>query len=130
MIDCVAVVMDEEIEHYRFAVRDLAVLEASQTINREPEANARTLAGAERPCRRNASHPLADQRPQPPNALPLKLRHPRSATYCCLGSDGTGQPPPLRVFHGAAQRTGHHHHLVKSEREPAPAATVPVSPPT
>jgi hypothetical protein len=26
--DCVAVVMDEEIEHYRFAVRDLAVLEA------------------------------------------------------------------------------------------------------
>ena len=29
VIDCVAVVMDEEIEHYRFAVRDLAVLEAS-----------------------------------------------------------------------------------------------------
>ena len=28
MIDCVSVVMDEEIEHYRFAVRDLAVLEA------------------------------------------------------------------------------------------------------
>jgi DinB superfamily/Pentapeptide repeats (8 copies) len=27
-IDCIAVVMDEEIEHYRFAVRDLAVLEA------------------------------------------------------------------------------------------------------
>ena len=27
--DCIAVVMDEEIEHYRFAVRDLAVLEAS-----------------------------------------------------------------------------------------------------
>lgn len=27
-IGCVAVVMDEEIEHYRFAVRDLAVLEA------------------------------------------------------------------------------------------------------
>jgi len=26
--DCLAVVMDEEIEHYRFAVRDLAVLEA------------------------------------------------------------------------------------------------------
>ena len=26
--DCVAVVMDEEIEHYRFAVRDLAVLES------------------------------------------------------------------------------------------------------
>jgi hypothetical protein len=26
--DCIAVVMDEEIEHYRFAVRDLAVLEA------------------------------------------------------------------------------------------------------
>ncbi|HTZ91373.1 MAG TPA: DinB family protein [Streptosporangiaceae bacterium] len=26
--ECVAVVMDEEIEHYRFAVRDLAVLEA------------------------------------------------------------------------------------------------------
>jgi hypothetical protein len=26
--DCVAVVMDQEIEHYRFAVRDLAVLES------------------------------------------------------------------------------------------------------
>src|SRR5262249_62202467 len=26
--DCIGVVMDEEIEHYRFAVRDLAVLEA------------------------------------------------------------------------------------------------------
>ena len=29
VIDCIAVVMDEEIEHYRFAVRDLAALEAS-----------------------------------------------------------------------------------------------------
>jgi hypothetical protein len=29
VIACIAVVMDEEIEHYRFAVRDLAVLEAS-----------------------------------------------------------------------------------------------------
>jgi hypothetical protein len=28
VIDCIAVVMDEEIEHHRFAVRDLAVLEA------------------------------------------------------------------------------------------------------
>ena len=28
VIDCVSVVMDEEIEHYRFAVRDLAALEA------------------------------------------------------------------------------------------------------
>src|SRR6185312_12932847 len=28
VIECVSVVMDEEIEHYRFAVRDLAVLEA------------------------------------------------------------------------------------------------------
>jgi DinB superfamily/Pentapeptide repeats (8 copies) len=28
VMDCIAVVMDEEIEHYRFAVRDLAVLEA------------------------------------------------------------------------------------------------------
>ena len=28
VIDCVGVVMDEEIEHYRFATRDLAVLEA------------------------------------------------------------------------------------------------------
>jgi hypothetical protein len=28
VIDCIAVVMDEEIEHYRFAVRDLAALEA------------------------------------------------------------------------------------------------------
>jgi len=31
VIDCIAVVMDEEIEHYRFAVRDLAVLEASNS---------------------------------------------------------------------------------------------------
>ena len=30
VINCIAVVMDEEIEHYRFAARDLAVLEASQ----------------------------------------------------------------------------------------------------
>jgi hypothetical protein len=29
VIDCVGVVLDEEIEHHRFAVRDLAVLEAS-----------------------------------------------------------------------------------------------------
>jgi hypothetical protein len=29
VIDCIAVVMDEEIEHYRFAVRDLTLLEAS-----------------------------------------------------------------------------------------------------
>jgi DinB superfamily/Pentapeptide repeats (8 copies) len=29
VIDCIAGVMEEEIEHYRFAVRDLAVLEAS-----------------------------------------------------------------------------------------------------
>ncbi len=29
VIDCLAVVLDEEIEHHRFAVRDLAVLEAS-----------------------------------------------------------------------------------------------------
>jgi hypothetical protein len=29
VINCLAVVMEEEIEHYRFAVRDLAVLEAS-----------------------------------------------------------------------------------------------------
>jgi hypothetical protein len=29
VLDCIAVVMDEEIEHHRFAVRDLAVLEAS-----------------------------------------------------------------------------------------------------
>jgi DinB superfamily/Pentapeptide repeats (8 copies) len=29
VIDCIAVVMDEEIEHYRFAARDLAILEAS-----------------------------------------------------------------------------------------------------
>jgi DinB superfamily/Pentapeptide repeats (8 copies) len=29
VIDCISVVMEEEIEHYRFAVRDLGVLEAS-----------------------------------------------------------------------------------------------------
>ena len=29
VVDCISVVMDEEMEHYRFAVRDLAVLEAS-----------------------------------------------------------------------------------------------------
>src|SRR5215468_2715055 len=40
VIDCISVVMDEEIEHYRFAVRDLAVLEAS-----EPAAASDQLAG-------------------------------------------------------------------------------------
>ena len=30
VVDCLGVVLDEEIEHYRFAVRDLAVLEASE----------------------------------------------------------------------------------------------------
>jgi hypothetical protein len=40
--------------------------------------------------RRNASHPMADQRAQPPKALPLKLRHPRSAACRRLRSDGTG----------------------------------------
>jgi hypothetical protein len=30
VIDCISVVMDEEIEHYRFAVRDLSVLEGRQ----------------------------------------------------------------------------------------------------
>jgi hypothetical protein len=29
VVDCISVVMDEEMEHYRFAVRDLAILEAS-----------------------------------------------------------------------------------------------------
>jgi hypothetical protein len=29
LADCISVVMEEEIEHYRFAARDLAVLEAS-----------------------------------------------------------------------------------------------------
>jgi hypothetical protein len=29
VIDCITVVLDEEIEHHRFAVRDLAVLESS-----------------------------------------------------------------------------------------------------
>ena len=29
VIDCIAVVMEEEIEHYRYAVRDLALLESS-----------------------------------------------------------------------------------------------------
>jgi hypothetical protein len=29
VIDCLGVAMDEEIEHYRFAIRDLAALESS-----------------------------------------------------------------------------------------------------
>jgi hypothetical protein len=33
VMDCIAVVMDEEIEHHRFAVRDLAVLEAASTTS-------------------------------------------------------------------------------------------------
>src|SRR5215469_3494549 len=41
--------------------------------------------------RRNASHPLADGRPHPPGALPLNLRHPRSAACRCLRPDGKGQ---------------------------------------
>jgi hypothetical protein len=31
VIDCIGVVLDEEIEHYRFAVRDMALLEATQS---------------------------------------------------------------------------------------------------
>jgi DinB superfamily/Pentapeptide repeats (9 copies) len=33
VIECVGVVMEEEIEHYRFAVRDLAVLEARHNVS-------------------------------------------------------------------------------------------------
>ncbi len=41
-----------------------------------PVAGARHLEDVcDGPPRRNASHRLADQRAQPPNALPLKLRH-------------------------------------------------------
>ena len=39
VIDCVSVVMDEEIEHYRFAVRDLAVLEAGLASFRQRTRN-------------------------------------------------------------------------------------------
>src|SRR5580698_6478573 len=42
-------------------------------------------------ARRNGSHSLAGQRPQPPDALPLKLSHPRSQACRWLRSDGTGQ---------------------------------------
>ena len=42
-------------------------------------------------ARRNTSHPLADQRPQPPNALPLKLRHPRSAILSGPETGRTGR---------------------------------------
>jgi hypothetical protein len=47
VIDCIAVVMDEEIEHYRFADRDLAVLEAAQRTTRCPSGDLiyDTLAG-------------------------------------------------------------------------------------
>ena len=38
--ECIAVVMDEEIEHYRFAVRDLAVLEARWARRRPAEPPA------------------------------------------------------------------------------------------
>jgi hypothetical protein len=55
-------------------------------------AGARQVEDAcDGPPRRNASHRLADQRAQPPSALPLKLRHPRSAACRCLRSIGTGQ---------------------------------------
>jgi hypothetical protein len=33
VIDCISVVMDEEMEHYRFAVRDLAMLDASRPVS-------------------------------------------------------------------------------------------------
>ena len=36
-------------------------------------------ASGQQTPRRDASHPMADHRRQQPNALPLKLRHPRSA---------------------------------------------------
>ena len=38
-------VMDEEIEHHRFAVRDLAVLEAGETINRKLESTGQPGLG-------------------------------------------------------------------------------------
>jgi DNA/RNA-binding domain of Phe-tRNA-synthetase-like protein len=47
----------------------------------EPSAGELHTSGP----RRNSSHQLADQRPQPPNDLPLKLSHPRPAA--CFGSD-------------------------------------------
>jgi hypothetical protein len=37
VIECIAVVMEEEIEHYRFAVRDLAVLEGVGSRSDRPE---------------------------------------------------------------------------------------------
>jgi hypothetical protein len=47
VIDCVAVVMDEEIEHYRFAVRDLAVLESRSALPRR----YRVIAGQDQVAR-------------------------------------------------------------------------------
>jgi hypothetical protein len=41
--------------------------------------------------RRDSSHRLADQRAQPPGALPLNLRHPRSGPAAAPDPDGTGQ---------------------------------------
>jgi hypothetical protein len=64
--------------------------------------------------RRNASHLLADQRPQPPGALPLKLRHPRSAACRCLRSDGTGHSP--RVTNASVETE-----LRRGTPAPAPA---------
>jgi len=48
VIDCLGVVMNEEIEHYRFAVRDLAALEATWPVRGiVPERAAQQhLAGA------------------------------------------------------------------------------------
>jgi hypothetical protein len=42
VIDCISVVMDEETEHYRYAVRDLAALEQD---SRGAVDNARDPAG-------------------------------------------------------------------------------------
>jgi hypothetical protein len=47
--------------------------------------------------RRNGSHLLADQRPQPAKTLPLKPSHPRSATRQWLRSDDTEHFGPFVV---------------------------------
>ena len=61
--------------------------------NLKPAYVACCVSGGATP-RRNASNPPANKHPQPPNALPLKLRHPRSERS--HASDGVAQDRYMR----------------------------------
>ena len=80
--ECIAVVMDEEIEHYRFAVRDLAVLEALNVMA--------TLGWSIRRCRPSRS-PRTTRR-CPRRAEPDCLVDGRAEVAEAVGAGGRADP--------------------------------------